>query len=146
MESWILRVSCFTYFARASKYSWFHEPSKNQIHFLNKSLLTGRLQHHLWQCRHLHWDSILYTCSIHTFGHWSETNSCKRKLFDEYKFRFFLSVQTCVLNLQKNDLIEMVLSAACSIHTFNNWSERNSCKFTIILNKVNYGFNAEFKG
>ena len=28
----------FIYFARASdpKYSWFHEPSKNRIHFLNK--------------------------------------------------------------------------------------------------------------
>ena len=28
MESWILRVSC-------PKYSWFHEHSKNWIHFLN---------------------------------------------------------------------------------------------------------------
>ena len=28
--------SGFTYFARDPKYSWFHDPSKNQIHFLNK--------------------------------------------------------------------------------------------------------------
>ena len=33
MESWIRRASC--YFARDPKYSWFHEPSKNRIHFLN---------------------------------------------------------------------------------------------------------------
>ena len=36
MESWILRVSCkVIYFARDPKYSWFHEHSKNWIHFLN---------------------------------------------------------------------------------------------------------------
>ena len=31
-----LEVSGFTYFARDPKYSWFHEPFKNRIRFLNK--------------------------------------------------------------------------------------------------------------
>ena len=41
MESWILQVSCkankglHVSFARDTKYSWFHEHSKNWIHFLN---------------------------------------------------------------------------------------------------------------
>ena len=38
MESWILWVSCkVNIFARDLKYSWFHEHSKNLIHFLNKT-------------------------------------------------------------------------------------------------------------
>ena len=48
MESWILRFSCKVimntsgllqskYFARDPKYSWFHEQSKNLIHFLNEA-------------------------------------------------------------------------------------------------------------
>ena len=34
MESWILLVSCKVYFASDPKYLWFHEHSKNWIHFL----------------------------------------------------------------------------------------------------------------
>ena len=49
MESWIFRVSCkvnVTYFARDPKYSWFHDHSKNRIHFLIIAEQSTVLQEH----------------------------------------------------------------------------------------------------